>query len=241
MQQLPDEFNVASSSRDEDESLTDMEPINAGERDSTSCYSTKGGMPTGLVIAAAVLLSVLINACFMFFTLDQPLSHLASTFGFKGAQPKQDALQQIAIDQINENVARNVIEITQLNTSIKSFGEFASDLKSSIAESDSKIERLETRVEEAVNEINKFKIQRVTPKPVAVIKPKEPPKPQIFISLISIRSQGGNQWVTLRDGLDTSPLMAVGDEWRSVKLISTDINNKSAQIAVNGAVSVVRL
>lgn len=241
MQQLPDEFNGASSERDEYESMTDMEPINAGERDSASRYSTKGNMPTSLVIAAAVLLSVVINASLMFVTSDRPFSHLASSFGFKSKQPAQDALQQIAIDQLNDIVARHVNEIAQLNTSIKSLGEFVSDLKSSIVENDSKITRLEARVEEAVNEINKFKIQRVTPKPVAVVKPKEPPKPQIFVSLVSIRSQGGSQWVTLRDGLDTSPLMAVGDEWRSVKLISTDINNKSAQIAVNGAVSVVRL
>ena len=73
------------------------------------------------------------------------------------------------------------------------------------------------------------------------MKAKEPPKPQIFVSLVSIRSQGGSQWVTLRDGLDVSPLIGVGDEWRAVKLISVDVNNKSAQIAINGTASVVKL
>lgn len=241
MQQLPDEFNGEQSDRDGYESMTDMEPINAGVRDSASRYSTKGAMPTSLVIAAAVFLSVVINTSLILATSDRPFSNLASSFGFKSKQPEQDTLQQTAIDQLNEIVARHVNEIAQLNTSIKSLGEFVSDLKSSIAENDSKITRLENRVAEAVNEINKLKIQRVTPKAVTAVKPKEPPKPQIFVSLVSIRSQGGSQWVTLRDGLDTSPLMAVGDEWRAVKLISTDINNKSAQIAVNGAVSVVRL
>jgi hypothetical protein len=100
---------------------------------------------------------------------------------------------------------------------------------------------LERRYEEIINEINRLKIQRAAPKPIAITKPTEQPKPQIFVSLISIRHQGGSSWVTLREGLDTSPLMAINDEWRTVKLISADTNNKSAQLMINGTLTVVKL
>lgn len=243
MQQLPEEFNTNSQSHDVDdyEEVNNFEPINAGQRDSAARYSNKGAMPTGLVIALAVLLSVLINACVIIVTSDKPFKNIAATFGLAGKSPDQDTQQQIAIEQSNEIVGRHTGQIEQITASIKALGEYLSDVKTSIAETDTKIARLENRVEEAVNEINKFKVQRVTPKPVVAVKPKEPPKPQIFVSLVSIRSQGGGSWVTLREGLDTSPLMAAGDEWHSVKLIAADVNNKSAQIAINGTVSVVKL
>lgn len=243
MQQLPEEFNNASngSDRDEFESDTIYEPINVGEREHSSRYSPKGSLQTPLLVGAGVFISILLNVLLIFASTERPFSYLAASFGIKNERPELDTIQQTAIDQLGEIVGRHTQQIAQFESSIKSLGELVSDLKSTGIEIDSKISRLESRVEVAVNEINKFKQQRVTPKPVAVVKAKEPPKPQIFVSLVSIRSQGGSQWVTLRDGLDVSPLIGVGDEWRAVKLISVDVNNKSAQIAINGTASVVKL
>lgn len=243
MQPLPDEFNnsVDVSSHDLETETSQYEPINAGEREQISHYAQKKAMPSVWVIAIAVVLSLMVNIALVIATTDKPLTKIAALFGLQTKPSNNVDAQQLVIDQLNSTVISHTDLLTQSHTSIKAVGEYLAEVKANVAEIDSKVVSLERRYEEIVNEINRLKIQRAAPKPIAIAKPKELPKPQIFVSLVSIRHQGGSSWVTLREGFDTSPLMAINDEWRAVKLISTDTNNKSAQLMINGTITVVKL
>lgn len=243
MQPLPDELknSVDVSSQDFETETSQYELINAGEREQASRYAPKKALPSVGVIAIAVALSLIVNIVLVAATTDKPLTKIAALFGLQTKSDNNVDTQQLVIDQLNSTVISHTDLLTQSHTSIKAVGEYLADIKANVAEIDSKVVSLERRYEEIVNEINRLKIQRAAPKPIAITKPKEQPKPQIFVSLVSIRHQGGNSWITLREGLDTSPLMAIGDEWRAVKLISADTNNKSAQLMINGTLTVVKL
>jgi uncharacterized small protein (DUF1192 family) len=189
------------------------------------------------------VLGILAIAVFavVFATTDKPLMKMATLFGIKANLSEPKNLEQIAIDHLTTRVAQHTDVIAQFNTLITSFGETVEELKNAFANNDSKVSELEGRVEQMVAEINKLKAQRVTSKPKNIVAPKAPPKPPILIALVSIRSQGGNGWASLREGLESSPLMAIGDEWHSVKLVSVDTNNKSVQLLINGSVTTVNL
>jgi uncharacterized small protein (DUF1192 family) len=189
------------------------------------------------------VLGILAIAVFavVFATTDKPLMKMATLFGIKVNLSEPKNPEQIAIDHLTTRVAQHTDVIAQFNTLITSFGETVEELKNAFANNDSKVSELEGRVEQMVAEINKLKAQRVTSKPKHIVAPKAPPKPPIVIALVSIRSQGGNAWASLREGLESSPLMAIGDEWHSVKLVSVDTNNKSVQLLINGSVTTVNL
>lgn len=245
MQPLPDKFtNLTTSTDDEVNDTTDYESIEVGDRvfdHQRNSRPTNQGISLVMVVITSVLLSLIINIALIVTATDKPFSKVIAAFGLKNTITEQADSQQVAIEKTNTLIAQHSELIAKIDISIKAFGEYIADIKSSLAENDSKIKRLESGVEELANEINRLKVQRVTPKPITIVKPKEPVKPQIFVTLVSIRSQGGSLWVTLREGLDTSPLMAVGDEWRAVKVISADTNNKTAQVQINGTNTVIKL
>lgn len=245
MQQLPDQFNsdpnIATTDIDTDANSMSYEPINAGARDSAVRYAEKPALPIPLAIAISVLLSLIINVILLVATSDKTVAKLGMAFGLKNTSEELADKKQASLDRLNVLVAEHTDLIAQINISLRSINQYIGEVKNSLAENDARIARAERNIEEVALDITKSKIPRAASKPVAIAKPKAPPKPQIFISLLSIRSQGGSPWVTLREGLDTSPLMTIGDEWRTVKLVSADTNSRSAQISINGTVMVVKL
>jgi hypothetical protein len=62
-----------------------------------------------------------------------------------------------------------------------------------------------------------------------------------LVSLASIRIQGGELWVSLHEGFDSSPLLTLGDEWHGCKLMSADPVKKEAQLSINGVSTLVTL
>ena len=57
--------------------------------------------------------------------------------------------------------------------------------------------------------------------------------PPVVFSLRSLRVEGELAWVSLRDGLEISPLLTIGDEWRGCKIVSADLLKKESMRDTN--------
>jgi hypothetical protein len=196
----------------------------------------KSGVPNViLIIFLSVTLSTLISGSLIFSDKEKITENVLSVFGIKPEQ-KQDPLLPVN-NRIDQLVTEQQRDYDSLKTEL-------SDLKKALTDTDAsreilthRIVAIEKNVATFRNEtIKKFEAQKNTiaiqrAKAVAATKPKEVVN---LVTIVSIRGWGNAGFVTLKEGLDYSDLLAVGDAWRGWTLLSVDANARKAIFSING-------
>lgn len=249
MSSLPHEFRSSRDQDNADVDPQDVQSISAAPREFDEEHETTaaqnrsgararvtGGGSVVATIAIAVLLSTLLNAGLFIVLTERPFAKVASLFGVKTTSPHADELRAV-MDQLNALATEHGDHFTRVDTASQLINDSLTALKNSTTTHSTTLVDLTERVDIASSEINRLKVLLTTPRPLAVSKPKTPPKPVVVITLLSVRSLGGRAWVTLRDGDAVSPLMTIGDQWHSVTLKSVDTATRSAELLINGAVT----
>lgn len=220
MNELPDIPGVFNEER--------MEPISVNPKSSRPNLFFVGV----LSVFFAVLISGAVTTGFVILGKERILS----LFGYK-EPPKADILlpvnkridemlasQQAFIEKTNDQLQSLkseldavVLKKDQINTRLalleNSTAEFRQDVNSKIAE--------QKKQQDA-----KQKAQAVAqPKPIVV-----------SVQIVSIRGWGHESYVTLKEGLDYSELLAVGDTWRGWTLLSADANTRKATFKIQNQV-----
>lgn len=149
--------------------------------------------------------------------------------------------QQAELKNLQMFIGEHSKQLSTVSESVSLLNKKLSDMSNELIENNSRIAQLEVHSQELQADINLLNKPKPIPKPIAIEKPKLPEKPPVLISLLSIRIQGGSSWVSLREGVESSPLLVVGDEWHGAKLITADPIKKEAQFVINGSVTAVKL
>lgn len=151
--------------------------------------------------------------------------------------PKPDIL--LPVNKKIEEVETAQIEFIQsVSSQIQS-------LKSEVETNSLKKDQLNTRLSLLENSTSEFrqeihaKITAERKKQQAIVRQQTQvqPKPIIApVTIVSIRGWGNESYVTLKEGLDYSELLAVGDSWRGWTLLSADTNSRKATFRVQDQV-----
>jgi regulator of replication initiation timing len=194
------------------------------------------------VALIVALFSVVLNGVVFWVVVDKPVDKLASIFGGAAVSTLSVAdAQQTVLIQLQKNIADYSATLSAMAESIKSLNEQLSDLKNELSNVTEHETQLENRYQLLSTEIEQLKKAKAVSKPIVPATPKESVKPPVLMSLLSIRTQGGELWVSLREGQDSSPLLALGDEWKDCKVLSVDALKKEVQLRINGVATVVTL
>ncbi|GGY79104.1 hypothetical protein GCM10011613_24870 [Cellvibrio zantedeschiae] len=241
MSSLPQEFNRDES---EDHDLPSNEstevPLRFDPRDrAVSQISKPKKNGSGFALPVS-LLSLLLSVMVFSLAVDHPVQRIVAMFGGKKVDQTSEAAElQLQIETFRMSISEASRATDQAKTELRSVVQSLDGLRAQFTD----IETRQTSLENSVAKINS-KIEalnaRPVPKPIAV-KPKEPVKPPVLVNVVSIRNQGGVVWASLREGLNTSNLLTVGDEWRGFKVVGIDPASRAVQVASNGTVLTVRL
>jgi hypothetical protein len=211
------------------------ERIAIPEKRNTSVEKS-GKLNLVLMVFLSVILSTLISGSLIFS--DTAKDRVLSVFGIQPEQ-KPDPLLPIR-NQITQLLA----DQQQVNDSLK---KELSDVRVALSNSDISRETLINRIvtieknsaafrNETVKKLEAQKQSLVAAqkaKAAAAAKPKEPVNP---VSIVSVRGWGNTGFVTLKEGLDYSELLTVGDSWRGWHVLSVDANARKATFRVHDQV-----
>ena len=235
MNSLPDQFNV----EDKDNALSFNARLEEREHYQDKTQRKNGSSSLVLTIA---LVALAMNIVVFFAAADKPVEKLASLFGGKSSSLSATLeTQQTELHQLQKLLAQYSTQLGAVNESVRSLTEQLVDFKNELINQGSRASQLERHYQELKADVDLLNKPKPAPKPIAIEKPKVPEKPPVLVSLISIRIQGGTSWISLREGSEISPLLAVGDEWHGAKLLAADPIKKEAQLFINGASNVVKL
>ena len=192
-----------------------------------------------LILAICALI---LNAVVFCVVRDYTFQDVLLTVGGKSVTKISVAeAQQVELKGLQTLIEAYSGQLKVVSESVRLLNEKISDLSNELIENNSRTAQLETHSQELQADINLLNKPKPTQKPIVIEKPKIPEKPPVLISLLSIRIQGGSLWASLGDGTESSPLLAIGDEWHGAKLITADPIKKEAQFFINGAVTTVKL
>ena len=215
-------------------------PIQTEQR-SIENMKTPSGNNSTFILFASVLISVAISMTFIFS--EAARDQVKSVFGYDPSKkpdpllPIRNEIQQLLVDQkvINENLK------TQLDGMRAQLAEFQQEgdiianrmvvLEKSLASLKLDTDKKFTAQANTAKVIAQKKIS-------AASKPKEPVNP---ISLISVRGWNGDAFVSIKEGLDTSDLLAIGDTWRGWEVVSINTEDRSASFKVHGQIKELRM
>ena len=237
MRSLPDQFE------DDDNENISHEVITAhADLHEELTKSTKSKKTIFSVALFVALLSVVLNVVVLGVAVEKPVEKFVALFGgeITATMSVADA-QQESISQVQKLIAQHSIQLNSIVESIKSLNEQLSDFKNELINNAGHEAQLERRYQELSADIELLKKPKLVPKLIVAAKPKEPAKPMLLVSLASIRIQGGELWVSLHEGFDSSPLLTLGDEWHGCKLIAADPRKKEVQLLINGVSTLVTL
>lgn len=241
MSSLPEEFD-----NDDDETPISFKdkapeaPIHFAPRERTIPVNSGPKKAVSGMAAPIALLSLVISVMVLVIAVDHPIQKIGSLFsGKKTAEVSENSELKAQFDMLSSAVAEASHKAEQAANGLRTITQDIDNIRSHITEVDARQTNLENRVIQIDSKLEAINARPV-PKPV-VVKPKEPIKMPVLVNVVSIRNQGGVIWASLREGLDTSPLLTVGDEWRSFKVVGIDPATRGVQIATNGTVTTVRL
>ena len=237
MRSLPDQFKEDDKENTSQKSITSHADLH--EELTNSTKSKKTIFSVSLFVA---LFSLVLNGVVLRMAVDRPLEKFTSLFGGSATATMSVAdAQQASISQVQVLIAQHSIQLNSIAGSIKLLNEQLNDYKNEIINTTGHEAQLERRYHELSADIELLKKPKLAPKLIVSTKPKEPIKQVLLVSLASIRTQGGELWVSLHEGFDSSPLLTLGDEWHGCKLISADPLKKEAQLSINGVSTLVTL
>jgi len=232
MSSLPDQF--------EDSDTTKPFTAHTNQRMSVK-QNSKSKKTFFLFFLLCVLLAVVAIMVVFGVKVDKPMDKVAFVLGQKPTTKSVADTQQESLTELHALISQQSLQQASITDSIKVLNGKLTDINNELIESQSREAQLEQHYQELKADIELLKKPIPTPKSITAIKPKEPVKPVVLVSLLSIRIQGGITWISLSEGLDISPLLTVGDEWHGYKMVSADPFKKEAQLSVKGAITVVRL
>lgn len=218
------------------ENIPDLLEFSAEEPTIAKRTTKKSGVNSGLLLTVffSILFSVVVSVSLVLVGKDNVLA----VFGIK-PEAKPDPLIPI-----REEIAKQQTELLALQ---KSLQEEVSIIKSTIGENAKAGELLTNRIiviEKSIatyrNDLeakiaNQEKII-TTQKAKVTAKPKEPLHP---ISIVSIRGWGNSGFVSIKQGLDYSDLLAIGDTWRGWQLVDVDTEARKATFLYQGQTKVL--
>ncbi len=210
------------------------ERIAIPEKRNTSVEKS-GKLNLVLMVFLSVILSTLISGTLIFS--DTAKDKVLSVFGIQPDQ-KPDPLLPIR-NQITQLLA----DQHQVNDSLK---KELSDIRIALSNSDMSRETVINRIVTIEKNMATFRNETVKKledqkkilaiqkaKTLAAAKPKEPVN---TVSIVSVRGWGNTGFVTLKEGLDYSELLTVGDSWRGWQVLSVDANTRKATFRVHDQV-----
>jgi|GEM_PF-2173903 len=237
MRSLPDQFEDDDNENTSHESIT----VHADSREEVA-KSTKNKKTIFSVALLMALFSVVLNGVVLRMAVDKPVEKFISLFGGSATATMSVAdAQQTSLSQVQALIAQHSIQLKSIVVSVKSLNEQLNDFKNELINSTGHEAQLEHRYQELLADIELLKKPKLAPKLIVSTKPKEPVKQVLLVSLASIRIQGGEIWVSLHEGFDSSPLLTLGDEWHGYKFMSADPLKKEAQLSINGVSTLVTL
>lgn len=241
MSSLPDEFE-----QDKDDAPVSFKdpapeaPIKFAPHGRTVPLNDRNKKSTSSIALPIALLSLLLSVVVLSVAVEHPVQKIASMFGGKKiAGSSENAELKAQLEMLNSAIGDAARKAEVATNSVRNITQDIESIRTQIAEVESRQTNLENRVIQINSKVEAISARPV-PKPVAV-KPKETIRPPVLVNIVSIRNQGGVLWASLREGLDTSPLLTVGDEWRAFKVLGIDQASRTVQIAANGTVNTVRL
>jgi septal ring factor EnvC (AmiA/AmiB activator) len=237
MRSLPDQFEEDDKENTSHESMT----ARADLHDEVT-KSTKNKKTIFSVALFVALFSVVLNGVVIGVAVERPVEKFVALFGSEitATMSVADA-QQESISQVQKLIAQHSIQLNSIAGSIKLLNEQLNDYKNELINTTGHEAQLERRYHELSADIELLKKPKLAPKLIVSTKPKEPVKKVLSVSLASIRIQGGELWVSLHEGFDSSPLLTLGDEWHGCKLIAADPLKKEVQLLINGVSTLVTL
>lgn len=199
-------------------------------------HKPSSGLNAGLLLTVffCVLLSAGVSVSILLIGKDNVLS----VFGVK-PEVKPDPLVPI-----RNEIAKQQAEILSIQQNLQDQVE---DLKVVIANNNKTSELLTNRImviEKSVatyrNDLEKKIASQekviTTHKTKVAAKPKEPLHP---ISIVSIRGWGNAGFVSVKQGLDYSDLLSIGDSWRGWQLVDVDTEGRKATFVYQGQTKVL--
>jgi hypothetical protein len=237
MRSLPDQFEEDDKENTSQKSITAHTDLH--EELTNGNQSKKTIFSIALFVA---LFSVVLNGVVIGVAVERPVEKFVALFGgeITASMSVADA-QQESLSQVQVSIAQHSIQLNSIVESFKSLNEQLNDFKNELINNTGHEAQLEHRYQELSADIELLKKPKLAPKLIVSTKPKEPIKPVLLVSLASIRTQGGELWVSLHEGFDSSPLLTLGDEWHGCKLMSADPLKKEAQLSINGVSTLVTL
>lgn len=237
MRSLPDQFEEDDKQNTSQKSITAHADLH--EELTNSTKSKKTIFSVALFVA---IFSVVLNGFVLGLAVERPVEKFVTFFSGKTTASMSVAdAQQESLSQVQKLIAQHSTQLNSIAGSIKLLNEQLNNYKNELINSTGHEAQLERRYQELSADIELLKKPKLAPKLVVSTKPKEPVKPVLLVSLASIRTQGGELWVSLHEGFDSSPLLTLGDEWHGCKLISADPLKKEAQLSINGVSTLVTL
>ena len=222
MQHLPDDFESSPA--------TDKDPLFTGDPITGNNYHTmrqRGSASSTLSIMLSVVLS-LITILGLVLVLKGQLKQWLEI-------PDTQQLNQIQ-EKLNTLSAAMDERISLLDKKVNHQLTINQQLEDGIQQVRASQDRIGKELSIAKNEkvaleekLNQQKQQQRIKQSQA--KPENSPA---HVLLVSVRNLGGLPYVSLRDGLDTSPLLAKGDVWREWELVDADPMRRRAIFTVRG-------
>jgi hypothetical protein len=174
--------------------------------------------------------------------VEKPIHRVSSLFGSTfTSTTAQVELQQVTLVRVQKDIATLTTQINTVTDFLATLKGNIGDVNNELIDSHSRTAQLENRYLELKADIDLLNKPKPIPKPMGIKKPAVPEKPPAIVTLNSIRVQGDATWVSLRDGVESSPLLTLGDEWHGATLVTADPIKKEAQLLLNGISTRVKL